>query len=183
MRLGKHRNLHIQNDFNLFGEECFEFILAEESIPEDIRFKKEQEWMDKMVEETAPTPLYNMQPFAGKTRGRPTSDETRRKLSIAHKGRSKSDYATAGIRRANYGRVFSPETRKKISDAHLSRPSLDRKTNTTLNESSVIEIYQALQQGATLTFLANRYGVGTSSIWRIKRGETWSDVTDKLREG
>ena len=183
MRLGKHPNRYLQNDFDKYGEANIEFLVVEEGISEDERFVKEQEWMDKTLKDTAPVPLYNMQPFAGRTRGRPISEETRRKQSIARKGKPKSESATAGIRRANYGRVFSQETRKKISDAHLSRPPLERKTNTALNESEVIEIYHALQRGDTLNLLAMRYGVGTSSIWRIKAGVTWSDVTDKLREG
>lgn len=182
MRLSKHPNYHIQSDCDAYGLTSFEFVVVEDGISENDRFIREQSWIDKMREETSPIELYNMQPYAGKTSGRPVSDEVRAKMSASQKARERPDSDFDGIRRANIGRVFSPETRRKISEAHLRRPPAERRSNAILTEDQVVEIFKALQSGETWASLAGKYGVGTSTIGRIKHGITWRDVTDKLKE-
>ena len=165
-----------------YGLSSFDFIVVEHVAPEEDRYEREQDWIDYMRTALPSGHLYNMQPLAGKTRGRPVSEETRQRMSVSQKKRERSDSQYDGIRRANIGRVFTPETRKKIAAAHLRRPPEDRKVTAVLNKDQVIDIYRALSLGETLSSQARKYGVGTSTIYRIKAGLCWSDVTEKLKE-
>lgn len=45
-----------------------------------------------------------------------------------------------------------------------------------LTADAVREMRRARRDGATLSTLAKRFGVGTSAVWRACRGENWKDV-------
>ena len=61
---------------------------------------------------------YNLKNSAiGSEKGKPLSDETKKKLSQANKGKTLSDETRQKISQARKGITFSEETRKKISQA------------------------------------------------------------------
>ena len=51
--------------------------------------------------------------------------------------------------------------------------------NTGLTEEQVLEIYNYPKRGNFRTVLKQRYGVSTTQISRIRRGESWSWLTSK----
>ena len=53
--------------------------------------------------------------------GRHCSEETKKKISAAHKGKKLSDETKRKIGEANRGKQLSEETRKKISEAHKGK--------------------------------------------------------------
>jgi group I intron endonuclease len=99
---GKHPNKHLQSAFNSYGSDNFvgEIIeLCERDKLQDA----EQKWIDHYGFEN----LYNLAPSSKSTAGVKLSDESRKRISEAHKGKKRGP--------------LSEETKKKISEAQKAR--------------------------------------------------------------
>jgi len=68
---------------------------------------------------------YNRTEGGQTSRGRTVSDETKAKMSLAHRSRTFSAEHKANIRRANSVRIISDETRAKLSLAGLGKTHSD----------------------------------------------------------
>ena len=101
LRTGIHGSPHIQNAFNLYGEAQFEFTVLYECDVSELE-RCEQEEIDLLK------PEYNHRLVVNTNRGLKNSEETRRKLSAALKGRISP----------NLGRKFSEEWCKNLSESH-----------------------------------------------------------------
>ena len=128
----KHHSFHLQNAFNKYGFDTFEYEVLI-TCHQDMLLWYEQQFLD------AWKPVYNMSGLAGKVEftdevikkqsikliGRKCSDEHKRKISIAKtgnkywKGRSHSDDAKRKISMALQGRLLSEEVKKRISNSLL----------------------------------------------------------------
>jgi group I intron endonuclease len=96
LKRGRHRNKHLQNAWHKYGESAFTFSVLEH-VPRTELSQREQFHTD-----AARPNVYNFGRFADcPLRGTTISDETRAKMSAAHKGH-----------------VVSPETRRKIGEAN-----------------------------------------------------------------
>lgn len=131
LRDKKHKNRHIQFSWNEYGESAFKFYVVEmcerEFLDEKERFFIEKyRTMNqrfgynltnggmtgvKISEETR-------KKMSLKQSGKTLSDEHKRKISKAHKGRKKSFEFCEKMR----SRILSSETRKKISLARTGMP-------------------------------------------------------------
>jgi len=107
-RWTKHRNLlrrvshhcrHLQRAWNLHGIEAFEFAVVEHVI--DLLFleAREQFWIWRM-NAADPTLGYNTAPAAGSMLGLARTEETKRKLSAAKKGKPLTQEHRAALRAA-----------------------------------------------------------------------------------
>lgn len=97
LRHGTHRNTHLQNAWRKYGEGAF--LMRPLVFVDPVNLLMfEQMAIDGL------RPRYNKSSSAVANRGRPMSEETRRRLI-----------------EANTGRPCSPETRKKIGDANRGR--------------------------------------------------------------
>lgn len=104
LRKNIHHNIKLQCSYNKHGESSFVFEVVEfVDKPEDL-ISREQYWIDKLE---AVNKGYNICPTAGNTLGFYPSEESRRKMSEAHKG-EKSYW---------YGKHLSEETRRKMSES------------------------------------------------------------------
>jgi len=110
-----HPNAHLQAAWNLYGKDAFVFSVAEE-VESDALVSTEQKYLDEYL---ATGNCYNMATIAGPgSRGRPVSQETRRKLSEASKGERSPMWGkkhTEETRQKMRGRLVSEENRRKIS--------------------------------------------------------------------
>lgn len=77
---GIHPNIHLQSAWTNDGNTNFDIIILEECGVE-ILTEREQYYIDTL------SPEYNFCPLARSSRGRPISDETRKKLSMARAGK------------------------------------------------------------------------------------------------
>jgi len=140
LNIGKHGNQHLQRAWRKYGEENFKFEIVC-SCPEDKIIEFEQFFLD------ARHPEYNIAIYASAPMlGRRASEETRRKMSEANKGktawnkgkhrseetRRKISEALKGIKNPNYGKHPSAETRRKLSEAHKN---ISTETRRKLSES------------------------------------------------
>ena len=118
----KHVNRHLQNSYNKYGKEAFEFKIIEIlEITEDIKdrlLEREQFWIDNLK------PEYNILQVAGSTLGYHHTEETKKKISNSTKGVSKSEEHAKHIRESQKGKVLSEEHKAKLSEAAKHRKSM-----------------------------------------------------------
>ena len=101
---GRHCNRYLQAAFDKYGESAFIFEVLEYIDPESL-IKREQYYVDTL------NPEYNLCPVTGSPLGYRHTEETRRKMSKAHKGE----------RSHLYGKHPSEETRRRNSEAHIGK--------------------------------------------------------------
>jgi len=122
LKRGKHHSKHLQSAWNLYGEVSFSFELIEccEGVKHKL-IELEQRYIDFLK------PEYNVLPVAGSCLGRKISDETKRKMSDAAKGRVISAEQIERIRVSNTGNKYnvgkkrSNESRMKMSISHKGK--------------------------------------------------------------
>lgn len=117
----KHVNKHLQNAYNKYGREAFEFEVLEiididDSIKENL-LMREQFWIDNLK------PAYNILPVAGSNLGYHHTEETKQKISNSTKGVKKSESHAKHIREGQKGRVLSEEHKAKLSQSAKHRKS------------------------------------------------------------
>lgn len=122
-----HKNAHLQRAWNKYGADCFTFEAVLYCDKEHL-LEREQFHIDN------DKPSYNIAPTAGSNLGRKFSDETKRNMSEAHKGKvlteetkQRLSEALTGERNAMFGKCgerhplfgihLSDETKQKISEA------------------------------------------------------------------
>jgi group I intron endonuclease len=107
LKLGKHHARHLQASFKKHGPAVFVFSPILVCAPEDLLFY-EQRAIDTLK------PEYNSSPTAGNTLGVRCSDERKRKIGDAHRGRKQSAESNEKRRQASLGRKISELTRAKL---------------------------------------------------------------------
>ena len=136
---GKHCNQKLQNAYNKYGVENFSFEIVESVKDLQQLISQEQYYIDKF---NAVNEGYNICPIAGNTLGVYPSNESRQKMSEAHKGVGKgipkseehkkkiSKSVSNSIKGENnkyYGKHLSEEHKRKISLANKGKHSKPRK--------------------------------------------------------
>jgi group I intron endonuclease len=110
---GKHHSGHLQNAWNKYGANAFEFSIIETCFILALIFR-EQHFIDTIH------PEYNISPTAGSPLGVKHTEETRKKDSEIQK-RKKSPETLKKISDGNKGKIVSEETRRKMSIAHRGK--------------------------------------------------------------
>lgn len=117
----KHINAHLQNAYNKYGREAFDFeILETIDIDDNIKdklLKREQFWIDNLK------PEYNILLVAGSNLGYRHTEETKKKISESTTGVKKSEEHAKHIREGQSGRVLTEEHKAKLSEAARHRKS------------------------------------------------------------
>jgi len=103
-----HENSHLQNSWNIYGQDKFNFELVEEILDTNKLLERESYYIESKktyIKEYG----YNQMRYTDKC-NRIVSEETRIKISKAKIGKSN-----------NKGRIFSKETLKKMSSARIGK--------------------------------------------------------------
>lgn len=117
LRHGTHDNSHLQRAWDKYGADAFVFSVLEE-VGEDMLLVMEQEYLDDYFDRGH---CYNIAICAeAPMRGVALTDEHKRKLSEAHKGKRHSKEHVRKISEANKGKKRSEEFRRKRSEAMRS---------------------------------------------------------------
>ena len=106
-----HDNINLQNDWNKYGKENFDFSVIEYCQEEEL-IQVEEFYIDLWK------PSYNMTPHAGNSLGYKHTEESCQKISLAMKGRKRKPYTLETRKKLSIaltGRKFSEEHRKNIS--------------------------------------------------------------------
>ena len=119
LRHNTHGNKHLQNAWNKYGEDNFEFIVLEECKEDELN-DKEIYWISKLGGNESPD-LYNYR--AGGDSGGALSDETKKKISLSllntppwNKGLTKDDPRVAKYCMKKGEFHHTESTKKKISN-------------------------------------------------------------------
>lgn len=118
----RHINQHLQNAYNKYGRECFEFEIIEtveitDNIKQDL-LDREQFWIDNIK------PEYNILLVAGSTLGYHHTEETKRKISETTTGVKKSVEHSKHISEGQKGKTLTEEHKEKLSQAAKKRKSM-----------------------------------------------------------
>jgi group I intron endonuclease len=161
LRNNRHDNARLQNAWNLYGEENFIFIIETECDPSMLVCEEQKRLNEFYGKEYC----YNLSPSADRPNlGIPRSPETKTKISIATRGKSKfSIEQKEKMSRDRLGKTHTEETKLKmrgressvdnISKAHLANTGriytdahrkniseAHRKLNRTLTEEQRIKV-------------------------------------------
>ena len=123
-RLGHHRSLlrrqlhfnrHLQRAWDKHGEDAFVFEVVQFCDKDDVLFC-EQTHLDEMFATVDRRLIYNTATVAAAPMtGLKASDETRRKMSDALRGKRRCEATKERMRKAQRGRVVSDEGRRNVS--------------------------------------------------------------------
>jgi len=122
---GKHHNRHLQNTYNKYGDNNLVFDVLEFCAKEQL-IEYEQYYIDIL------NPTINICRIAYSCKGVIRSEEYRRKMSEAHKGKIVSEET----RRKMKERVVSEETKRRISEAGKRRAPASEETRRKISEAS-----------------------------------------------
>lgn len=156
LRKNKHGNPHLQNAFNLYGEEAFEFHIIEECEKEDL-INLEQKYLDKHNE----CELYNIRKIAHSNLGLRASLETKQKMSIAGKNKEFTTEHKANISKAKKG--FAPMKGRRFTEEHIKK----------IKEASYKKVYciELDKSFNSIVEAAKEFGVSSGAIIQsIKKG-------------
>jgi group I intron endonuclease len=132
---GIHTNTHIQSSWDKHGESSFEFSVIVEVLLSEHLIECEQYWIDTYSMQGS---VYNKAPAAGSNVGVKASEETKKKIGDAKRGKkqsaehiakrvaqtvgkTRSESANKKTSMALLGRVYSEETKAKMSAAGASK--------------------------------------------------------------
>ena len=104
--------------------------------------------------------------------GSKLSDETKKKMSEARKGRKLSDFQKESLLKSNIGREVSEETRNKIAQHFLGSKS----NFAILNEDDVYAIKQMIMNNIPDDIIAEKYNVKKACISNIRYNYRWKHV-------
>lgn len=130
---GVHHSVYLQNAYNKYGVDRFEFCIVE-YCPVDKLLEREQYYIDTLL------PEYNISRKAGSPLGIKRSDETKRKLSEIVKLAMTPDRRKR-IGEMSKGRIVSEETKEKM---RASSPHHHQNKGYKHTESAVKKISEAL---------------------------------------
>jgi group I intron endonuclease len=112
LRLGIHKNSRLQKHCNKYGLDDLVFSVLIGCDKQNL-LAYEQFYIDALK------PYFNISPTAGNTLGCKCSEETKRKISEANKGKCPSEEARRKMGASHRGSHRSEETRRKMSLAAL----------------------------------------------------------------
>jgi group I intron endonuclease len=120
LRQGNHFNLHLQNAWNFYGEEFFEFVILVE-CPVEKLVEAEQDLIDYSIERWGYEKLYNINPKAVSSIGRHASTETRAKISESGKGKKRSSKFSKKISESMKGNKNSLGKKNALGYRHTEK--------------------------------------------------------------
>jgi len=120
LRKGTHRNGHLQNAWNKYGESSFAFRILQET-PRETKLVAEQALLDKAFAENVP--VYNISRTAdAPLLGRHLSNETKQKISEKNTGKKRTEEQKRRTSESVKGRKHTEESKRKMSLAQLGKP-------------------------------------------------------------
>ena len=168
-RMTQHRSerrLVVEKAIDKYQWKNFELTILEDNIPKDKLDTKEREYIKEF--DTWKGRGYNFTAGGdGRTEGMEMSEEAKRKMSKARRGK----------KNGFYGKNHTEKTKQKMSKARKGRTGEDA-GNSKLTDKKV-KIIKYLLEGNHFSQrgLGRMFGVDHATIGYIKRGKTWSHIS------
>ena len=195
----RHYNPYLQNAWNKYGEDNFEFGILEEFCGDFDELREIEadyiEYFQTCNRDTG----YNMSldtecfipdddyrkkmsekyrgennPFFGKHH----TEESKQKIREAALMRTVTPQQLKGLEFGRGTRSYTEETYKKLSEANRG----ERSSSAKLKEIDVIDILNRIKAGEKQTRIAEEYGVNNATISKIKTRKTWGYLYETMPE-
>ena len=182
-RWGEHRRLlinnnhnrHLQNSYNKYGKENFEYIIFESGIPPDNLLSWEQAVLD-YFKSYLRTKGYNIRKFAMSNFKLKWSKESRMRASKAKKGKILTLEHRAKISESGKIAQNKPEILTKRSK--FTTGTKNPKAVLTENQVREIKFKHFLEGKLSQQQIANMYKVSKGAIGGIVQNRTWKHITE-----
>lgn len=135
---GKHHSRHLQSAWNKHGIDAFEFIILELVSDVAMLIDRENAHIARLCS-ADPSRGYNLRKDAGSQLGMRHSDSAKKKMSDAHKGKTKTPEHQAAINASLTGRTLSDEHRVKIATNQTGRIASEE-TRKKMRESQAAKV-------------------------------------------
>ena len=140
LKKNKHANKQLQQDFLKFGNTLFQFEIIENFLVKDLNYcvKRENYWYEELGKNYI---MYNyFPPESPPMFERHHSKETRKKMSVAHKGKKLSEDHKEKLSKSHKGKIFSEKHKEKISEVKKGKnnPMFGRKHSKKSNLKNAI---------------------------------------------
>ena len=175
---GKHDNPHLQNAWNKYGEENFEFIIIEECAIEELN--EREKYYIKLYKDIGLA--YNIHDGGneGYNLGKCLSEETKRKIGDQNRingiGRKASDATKIKMSEAHTGMKYSPMSEEGKRNIQLSQQRYYEKNPKKLFIEDVIQIRELHRDGLNYSEIARQYNVTPQCINDICNYKRWKQV-------
>lgn len=197
LNIGKHHNHHLQNAWDLYGEDCFEFHILERDLDgRKERFDREQFWYD--FYKNSGCILYNESDIVIcpdftttiediKENKRKTSYEQFLKICDLLQNTDMSFSKISNMTGMCTSHIYNIYARNYYEDftqgmQFIKRnPVIGTRAVAKLSESQVKEIIHDMLFGVYTVDLARKYGVSNTTIDDIKHHRTWCDLTTGIK--
>lgn len=163
-----HDNKNLQNDYNKYGTNVFEFNVIQVSNDIDeiknIESNLISDYLNKNV-------CYNVR-GGGENVGNVTSETTKKKMSESHKGKKLSEYQKECLIKYNKNKEISEITKTKLSERFQGENSNFAK----LTDDCVVEIKRKIINGMSDREIAAEYDVEEDCISNIRYNYRWKHI-------
>jgi group I intron endonuclease len=141
LRSNTHHNQYLQRAWVKYGEENFKFEIIQHCDKESLAFIETSliKWFQASDEKFG----YNICDEGRNRLGAKHSEETKRKIGAAHKGKKISPEHTEALKKALTGKKRSPEVVMRIADSQRGKTKI-RKPRTPEQVQQRIELNRAL---------------------------------------
>ena len=158
LKNNKHFNRHLQNSYNKYGKEKFEYLVLEKCNKDELSTKEEELFLKYK------NSIYNKNLEVNvEYKGKKHPDEIKEKMRLAKLG------LYNGTNNPNYGNKWTLEQKKSIPF---------KNSQTKLKEEDILNIKKYLLE-AKLTDqeIAHKYNISRTVITRIANGTRWANIT------
>ena len=155
-----HDNKYLQNAWNKYGEENFEFCVLEIISDKALLDEKEIKYIEKFKSQNA---SYNMLLGGGGRRGYAMSEHAKQIIGMKN-------------REHMLGTRHSQETKNKMSNARRGKSYTRYKSTNVLNDDIVFEIKTRLVNGEKSSTIAKDMNIDYRHINNIISNNTWSNI-------
>lgn len=190
LRHNTNDNLELQNDWNIYGENNFEFVVLKEIKDNNILDEWEKYYIDIYKKKNM---VYNIA-SGGKGApgikiseeakrkisiknhinglGRKVSEETKRKMSLSHLGKKQTEQHKINSANARRGKKMSSEAVEKNRMSHLgSKSNLATHTEEEIREAKIL-----LNKNYTIKQIKEITGISESVLYSLKNNTRWKHV-------
>lgn len=164
----KHSSKHLQNAFNLYGNDKF-IVEALEFCDRDSIINREQHYLD-LFKPWNRDIGYNTCEIAGSPNKRFLTEEQKNKISNSLKGRIVSDETRKKIGDANRGKTQPKDAVEKSRLANIGRKQSEESIEKRSKKYSFIDSEGNVYTGTNLKRFANQHGLHRFNLSEVLKG-------------
>jgi group I intron endonuclease len=174
LRKGTHKNIHLQNAWNTYGEQNFEFNVIENVDDKNMLIEREQYYIDQ-YDSSNPMYGYNICPKAYSSLGYKHNGETIKRMCIQRKKNSQK-YARYGNNHWRWGKILPKDAKCFYRENHPDYNG-EKSPRAKLTNEKVLKIRELYKTGKySQNILGKMFMVHKRTIGKIVNRERWTKI-------